>query len=148
MTDFTAAATALAARYAPAQMTAPTGYKAVKLSTFTPPEAMPPTPCVFVFAPEAGTYDTGGGTRIGEHDFMVRFYYDQAGDMARQAAALLKWMPVLFGQLRQSVNLSSTVDLAHLVSYKTGYITYSGLDYAGIEMTVRVVTSEGWEAVA
>jgi hypothetical protein len=146
MTDFTAAATALAARYASAQMTAPTGYKAVQLSTFTPPEALPPLPCVFVFAPESGSYDTRNGTRTGGHDFMVRFYYDQAGDMARQAAALLKWMPVLFDQLRTSVSLSSTVVTARLESYKTGYITYAGLDYAGVEMTVRVVTSEDWSA--
>ena len=148
MSDFTAIAAALAARYAPGALTAPTGYDTIRLSTYTPAEAMLPLPCVLVFAPESGEFATGNGTRTGTHDWVVRFYYDQAGDLARQAAALLAWAPVLFDQLRAAVTLSGTAISARLASYRIGYMQYAGDDYAGIEMRVRVQTSEAWAATA
>ena len=148
MSDFTAIASALAGRYTAAQLTAPTGYRTIRLSTYTPPEGLPPLPCVLVFPPEDGAYDTGNGTRTGAHTWVVRFYYDQAGDLARQGAALLAWAPVLFDQLRLSAQLGGLVASARLSSYKIGYFGYAGEEYAGIEMRVVVVTSEPWQAAA
>jgi hypothetical protein len=148
MSDFAAIATALALRYSASQLTAPTGYRTIRLSTWQPHEDVPPLPCVMVFPPESGTFDTGNGTRTGAHDWVVRFLYDQAGDLARQTAALLAWCPVLFEQLRTSVTLGGTVVSARLDSYKVGYFGYAGKDYAGVEMRVTVVTSEAWAASA
>ena len=146
--DYAAIASALAARYASGAMTAPTGYRAIRVSTYQPAEGPPPLPCVFVFPPEAGTFDTGNGTRTGEHDWTVRLLYDQAGDLARQTAALLAWAAVFVDQLKASVQLGGTVVSATMTGYKIGYFSYADMMYAGIEGTVHVVTSEAWAATA
>ena len=146
--DYTAIATALAARYAAAQMTAPTGYSAIRLSTFQPPEDVPPLPCVIVFPPELGTFESGNGTRTGAHDWTVRLMYDQAGDLARQSAALLLWASVFVDQLKASVTLSGTVVTAVLTGYRIGFFSYADKMYAGIEGIVHIVTSEAWSATA
>lgn len=145
--DYTAVATALAAAYS----TLPTpsgGYRALRLSTYKPPEKMLPTPCVIVFPPATGSLESGNGTRIGTHDWKVRLYYDQAGDLARQGAALLKWAEKFDAQLRTSAQLGGIVVSAVLTGYEIGYFGYAGKMYAGIEGTVRIVTSESWAAVA
>lgn len=145
--DYTAVATALAAAYS----TLPTpsgGYRALRLSTYKPPEKMLPTPCVIVFPPADGDYESGNGTRKGVHDWKVRLYYDQAGDLARQGAALLKWAEKFDAQLLTNIHLGipATVAEATLTHYQVGYFGYAGKQYAGIEGTVKVVTSEPWAA--
>lgn len=144
--DYTAIATALAARYG--LMTAPTGYRALRTSTFKPEEALGPLPAVLVFPPVDGAYDTGNGTRTGVHKWKVRLYYDEAQDMARQTAALLKWAEVFDAQLRGASQLGGIVTRATLDDYSIGFFNYGSKDYAGIEGTVTVVTSESWAAVA
>jgi hypothetical protein len=145
--DYTAVATALATAYS----TLPTpagGYRALRLATFQPPEAVPPLPCVMVFPPASGDYESGNGTRKGVHDWKVRFLYDQAGDLARQTAGLLKWAEKFDAQLRTSAQLGGIVVSAILTGYEIGFFGYAGKMYAGIEGTVRVVTSESWAAVS
>lgn len=145
--DYTAVATALAAAYATTPT--PAGYgKGIRVSTFQPPEALTPLPAVLVFPPASGEYESGNGTRIGTHDWVVRFYYDEAGDMARQTAGLLKWAEKLDAQLRTTITLGGTVVWATLTRYSIGFFQYAGLDYAGIELTVSITTSEPWAAVA
>jgi hypothetical protein len=146
--DSTAIATALAARYAAAQMSAPAGFRAIRTSTYKPAEDVPPLPCVMVFPPTAGTFESGNGTRTGGHDWTVRFLYDQAGDLARQGAALLKWLDKLTDQLRASVTLGGAVVTATTTGYQIGFFGYADKKYAGIELTVHIVTSESWAAAA
>lgn len=148
MSDYTAIATALAARYAPGTMSPPAGYDPVRLSTFKPAEDLPPLPCVLVFAPTEITFGSGNGTRHQAQDWTVRLYYDQAGDLARQAAALLAWLGVFVDQLKASAQLGGIVTSAVLTRARSGYLTYAGADFAGIEGTVRILTDESWAATA
>lgn len=128
-------------------MTAPAGYSAIRLSTAEAPNQLPPLPCVLVFA-DNGTFDSGNGTRLGVHDFIVRFYLSQSIDLPREMVGLQKWATVLFDQHLTSVQLGGTVVSTSLQTYRLGELTYAGDNYAGIEFGVRCVTSEGWAAVA
>jgi hypothetical protein len=78
----------------------------------------------------------------------VRFYYDQASDLTRQSVALLAWLGVLVDQLRASVTLSGNVVTARVDGWSVGLLTYADQPYAGIELKVGMVTSEGWSATA
>lgn len=149
MPDLYAISTAIAARFAAAQVTPPATFQNIRVATAAPPGAMPALPCVIVF-PDQGDFDTGNGTRMGVHQFTVRFYYGQAGDIARDAVALQKWITVLADQLRISVQLGGLTSVARCTvdGYKVGYLNYGGKDYSGIELTVGVTTTEGWAAVA
>lgn len=144
---FAQIAAAIAGRFAPGVVTPPTGYRNIRVSTHALPNQLPPTPCVLVF-PENGTFTTGNGTRSGTQSWRVRFYFDQAQDLTRQSVALLDWLEVLTGQLRTTVTLGSTVDTARVDGWSTGLLTYADQPYAGIELTVTTVSSEGWSATA
>lgn len=147
MSDFGAIASALAARFAAGAMTAPTGYRAIRMATHQLPNQMPPLPCVLVF-PDSGEWRTGMGTRQGGHGFTVRFYYDQVGDLTRAQTGLLAWLSVLADQLKGAVQLGGTVTRASIDSWSMGTMTYGGVDYTGIEFKVHVVTDEAWSATA
>lgn len=147
MPDLYAISQAIAARFAAGQVTPPATFGNIRVATANPPNAMAALPAVMVF-PDSGGFDTGNGTRVGTHTFTVRFYYAQAGDLARDAVAIQKWVTVLADQLRISVQLGGTVARATIDAYKIGYLNYGGKDYSGVEMTVGVTTTEGWAAVA
>jgi hypothetical protein len=140
-------AVALAARFSRSAMTAPTGFDAIRVATSRLPNQMYPTPCVLVF-PDSGEFDTGNGTRMGVQKWLVRFYYDQTGDLERGSAALLAWLDVLTDQLRDSVQLGGIVTRATVDSWRSGTLTYANVDYFGIELAVTTVTTQGWAAVA
>lgn len=145
--DFDAIASALAARFAAAQVTPPAGYNNIVVSTANIPEELPRQPCVLVFL-DTGDFETGNGTRIGGHNWLVRFYYSQETDMERHQVGLRKWATVLVDQLKTSVQLSGTVVVARVDGYTLGILNYAGQAYAGIELKIGVATSEGWAAVA
>lgn len=145
--DFTAIGQALAARFSAAAMTAPAGYRAVRVSTDQLPNQLPPTPCVLVF-PAAGTFDSVNSSRLATTEFTVQFYFDQSGDLTRTQAGLLKWLAVLTDQLRGALKLGGIVDRATVDSWTIGILNYAGVDYSGIELRVGVTTSEGWSATA
>jgi hypothetical protein len=147
MPDFDAIGTALAARYAPAQVTPPTGYENIRSSTADLPTQMLPLPAVLAFLDE-GSFRTGNGDRFGTHRWVLRFYYNQAGDIERDMTALRRWLTVLADQLRLSAQLAGVVTRCTLDSYRIGIMRYAGLDYTGIEFGVSLVTTEGWGAVA
>jgi hypothetical protein len=147
MPDMYAVATALAARFAAAQVTPPAGYQNIRKATAAPPNAMPVRPCVIVF-PEDGEFRTGNGTRMGGSEWLVRFYFNETGDIARDQVALLKWLTVLVDQLKLSVQLGGTVTTARVDGYKIGVMGYGRKDYSGIELRVHIVTTEPWAAVA
>lgn len=149
MPAFGTIGTALAGRFAAGAMTAPTGYRAIRLSTTALPSQMPPLPCVLLF-PDEGSFETGNGSRLGTQKWTVRFYYDQAGDLSRAQTGLLAWLEVLVDQLKGAAQLggTATVQRATLDEWKLGTLSYAGEDYIGIEMVVTIVTTEGWGAVA
>lgn len=147
MSDWAAIAAAVATRYTAAQMTAPTGYRAIRTSTHKLPNQMPPLPCVLVF-PDSGDFRVGNGTRLGAHRFIVRFYYDQTGDLPRATEALLAWLTVLADQHKAGVQLGGLVDTVSTIEWKIGALSYAGVDYVGIEFGLEIVTSEAWAATA
>lgn len=159
MPDFDAINTALVARFAPAQVTPPAGgYDNIRVSTGDLPGQMTPLPTVLVF-PESGSYDQKmGGKRDSTNLFTVRFYYNQVGDAERDFPALRKWLDVLSDQLRASVQLGGLtwtngvrqgeVTRAKVDSWKIGFLTYAGVQYSGIELTVSVVVNESLSFVA
>jgi hypothetical protein len=147
MPDFDAISAALAARYAAGAMTAPTGYDPIRVATADLPGQMTPLPTVLVF-PDHGDFRAGNGTRLGGHDFLVRFYYSQIGDITRDMVALRKWLTVLADQHRDAVQLGGLVTLVTTMSWRIGQMAYAGMDYSGIEFGVHVVTDEGWAATA
>lgn len=149
MPDFDAITVALAARFAPAQVTAPTGYDPITISTGDLPEGLLPTPCVLVFPNEgAFDYEKGVGKRDGVHAFAVRFYFNQIGDLERDTVALRKWLTVLVDQLRLSSQLAGIVTSAKVTDWAIVILKYAGQEYTGIELTVRIVANEPWAAVS
>ena len=146
-TDYLAVANALAARFAAGQVTPPSGLQNIRTATAAPPNAMAVRPAVIVF-PDNGDFRSGNGTRLGGSDWLVRFYFQEAGDIARDQVALLKWLTVLVDQLKASVTLSSLVTTAIVTSWKIGVMDYGRKQYSGLELGVHIVTSEGWAATA
>jgi hypothetical protein len=146
--DFRAMAVALAARFAAAQITPPSGYTNVRIATANPPNKLGGVfPQVVVF-PEEGTFDYYPSKRDSGHDWTVRFYFSETQDIAREMVALESWLGVLADQLRISTQLGGTVTLAQITSWKIGVLEYAGKSYSGIELGVHIVANEGWAAVA
>jgi len=147
MPDFDAINTALVARFAAAAITPPTGYDKVKIATGDLPTGMLPLPCVLVL-PETGDFTHYPGKRDSTHEYIVRFYYNQNGDLERDTAALRKWLTVLVDQLKISTQLGGIVTMATVISYNVGVFDYTPAQYTGIELTVSVLVNEAWAAVA
>ena len=149
MPDFDAITVALAARFAPAQVTPPAGYTNIRASTGNLPNQMKALPHVLVF-PQSGEFaEMKTGLRENSnHEFAVRCYYHQTGDLARDTVALRKWLTVLVAQLRLSVQLGGIVTAARVATWSMGVFTYANSEYTGIELIVRVNINEAWAAVA
>lgn len=147
MPDFDAITVALAARFASGVVTPPTGYDNIKISTGDLPGQMLPLPCVLTF-PVSGSFTHFPGKRDSRHEFIVRLYYNQTGDLERDVTALRRWLTVLVDQLKLSVQLAGIVTSAHVTGYNMGVLTYAGITYSGLEMNVSIVTNEAWAAVA
>lgn len=158
MPDFDAINSALVTRFSPAQVTAPAGYRAIRVATGELPGQMTPLPTVLVF-PIGGTYDQQmGGKRDSTNMFMVRFYYNQTGDAERDYVGLRKWLDVLSDQLRASVQLGGLtwssgvrqgeVTRAKVDAWRIGILRYANIDYSGIELDVSVLVNESLLMVA
>ena len=147
MPDFDAINTALVARFAAAQVTPPAGYDNIKVATGDLPTGMLNTPAVLVF-PQSGEFTHYPGKRDSVHEFIVRFYYNQSGDLERDMVALRKWLTVLVDQLKLSTQLGGAVTLANVRSWTIGILDYTPNTYTGIELTCELVVNEAWAAVA
>ena len=149
MPDFDAISAAIVLRYAPAQVTPPAGLTNIRSSTGDAPNQLGPLPAVIV-VPVQGTFTGGASERLGEHDFLVRFYLAQAAlaDFSRDLPALRKWLTVLADQLKASTQLGGIVAAARVTTWKLGVMRYADADYSGIELGAHVTTSEGWAASA
>lgn len=147
MTDFSAVAAAVAARYITPALTAPAGLPTVRVSTADLPNALTALPTVLVF-PDSGTLDPGNGTRLGEHTFLVRFYLGAPKSLARDMVKLRKWLTVLVDQHAVGMQLGGLVVAVRTRAWKIGMMTYGSTDYSGIELRIQVVTSEPWTPTA
>jgi hypothetical protein len=158
MPAFDSINTALVARFA--ATTAPSGgYDSIRVATGDLPGQMTPLPTVLVF-PDNVVYDQkAAGKRDSTTTFIVRFYYNQTGDAERDFIALRKWLDVLSDQLAGSVQLGGLtwstpagrlgeVTRAVVASAKVGILTYAGVQYSGIELTVTVLVNETLTMVA
>jgi hypothetical protein len=145
--SYEAIAAAIAGRFLAAQVTPPAGYANIRSSTANAPGAIGPTPAVVVSL-DSFEFETGNSTRVGAQAFFVRFYFDQTSDLERTEPAIRKWVDVLIGQLKASVQLAGLVDRAVISAGKVGILAYGGVDYTGCELTVHTATSEGWVATA
>ncbi|HEV8282354.1 MAG TPA: hypothetical protein VGQ02_10865 [Candidatus Limnocylindrales bacterium] len=143
--DVDAIAVALAARYAPAQVTPPAGYQNVRTATGDLPHTLSQMPVVLVWA-DSGALDTGGGTRSGLHRYLVQFYYGLARNLARENKACRLWLTVLLDQLKTggAVKLGGLAENVEVADWRIGILSYAGKRYSGIELGVNVTTSEGW----
>lgn len=143
--DFDAIAAAIAARFAPGQVVPPGTLTNIRKATADLPQALGQMPVVLVF-PDQGAMDTGAGTRAGLHEFIVRFYFGLTRNLARETNACRKWLSVLVDQLKTggAVQLGGLVANAEVATWRIGQLDYAGKTYSGIELRVRVTTTEGW----
>lgn len=143
--NLAAIADAIAARFL--AVTPPADEPAVRVATADPPAAHGALPAVVVYL-QAGELETGNGTRAGTLEFRAAFYLAEAVDTAREGRRLLLWTAALIDVLRLAVQLGGTVAVATVDGFDVGLLPYAGRQYAGVEVRVNVVTSEGWAAVA
>ena len=149
--DVQAIAQALAARYAPANVTPPSGLTNIRLSTERLPDFISMPPTVLVFPPESQfTYTPG--SRQSAQDWFIRFYEAQVTGPGRTVERLYQWYSVLIGQLLPNSQLgqsgSGGVATATIVGARIGTLTYGEVEFQGIEMVARVRLAEGINPVA
>lgn len=141
--DYNAVAAAIAARYAPAQVTPPAGLANVRVSTANLPNHLTMLPAVLVFL-DAGELTPGNGTRLGEGVFLARFYLGAPKSLARDMVKLTKWLGVLVDQHGTGLQLGGLVVAVRTRGWKVGMMDYNGVTFSGIELRLQVVTSEPW----
>jgi len=149
MPDFGAIADAIAARYTDAVVVQPAGADPIRDSTANLPNALGALPTVLVF-PDLGTFEQGNGTRLGGSDWLVRLYYSElaSGDLERDTAILLDYLTVLADQHRTLATLGGTVTIVRTMGWRVGVLKYAGKLFAGLELRVHAVTTEGWPVSA
>lgn len=144
--DYKAIADALAARYAPAAVVPPNGYPNIRLATAEPPNAIAQSPSVVVWPNRGDVITEANQRKDSAAEFLVNFYYAKhEGDVPRESAALLRWLGVLLGQLHGQMKLGQAgigVDKALVVAWSIGALSYAGVTYDGITITVHVWTTE------
>lgn len=139
--DMLAVADGLATRYS--ALTPPTGLTAIRQSTARPPNNVPADPFVIVFL-DTGDPVYRSGDRKTEHHFIVRFYLaKKSGDIGKDQVTLLRWLGVLLDATHSSLSLGvSGVSKAIPLRYAMVVLPYGGDEYAGIELTVTVWTTD------
>jgi hypothetical protein len=147
MPAFDTITVALAARFGPGTTTPPTGYDPITISTGYLPDQLLPTPCVLVTI-DQGTFNHSAGKRDGVGRWIVRFYFNQIGDLERDMAALLAWGTVLVDQLKLAAQLAGIVTQAKVMTWKFGTLPYAGINYSGIELGVDINTNDAWSPVS
>lgn len=147
--DLYAIGTAIATRYAPANVTPPTGEPTLRYATADLPVAIGATPAIVVVS-DGGTLTFGSQTRRGAHRYSVNLYIEDAGDYGRQMARAAKWASALLDVPLASVHLGmpDTVSQTWLASYEIGLLEYAGTTFVGVRLGVEVTTTDGISPVA
>lgn len=153
MPDYDAITTALAGRYTNASLpggTNPAGTNAIRGSSGDVPNELGALPYVYVF-PDTSSFRTGGGSRHGVHKWIVRLYYAQAADLARDIAALRKYATVLVDQLKGAAQFGGAVSGVTVAKTDTArfvVLEYAGEKVSGLELEIGITTDEPWLATA
>ena len=148
--DVQAIAQALAARFAPANVTPPSGLQNIRVSTEYLPDFITSPPTVLVFPPEE-TFAYTPGSRQSVQDWPIRFYEAQVTGPGRTVDRLYRWRSVLIGQLLDQTQLGESADgvaWVGIVAARIGTLTYGDVEFQGIEMVARVRLAEGINPVA
>lgn len=129
-------ADALATKFLAANLTAPTGYPAMRHSTARLPNAIPTSPWVLVMLPE-GEVVLGSQELNHTMEFHVLFHYAKhTGDLARDMAGMLSWIGVLLTATFADMDLGvSGMRKAYPTTYKLAVFTYGGDEYYGWDIT-------------
>lgn len=135
-------ASAIATRYS--GITAPSGYDAIATSTHLLPGAISTTPTVLVFPPTSTIHYEPGALMTSEVLFPVRCYFAEKSGPEQEAAILHAWYGLLLARLvgQFTLGLSPTVEWARVTESRAGTLTYAGIDYVGVELTVNVLVQE------
>jgi hypothetical protein len=135
MADYQAIADAIAARYAT--------IAGVQVATASPPNVLPATPAVVVW-PIEGSVTFQGGRMLGEHDYRVALYHDRAaGDLATYMPALVGYIAPCLTALTGQAKLGlAEVAKALVTNWQMATLTYGGVEFVGLQITVRVWTEE------
>ena len=147
MDDATIAA-AVALRFDPTTMTAPTGYTAVANSTHLLDVGITGLPCVRIFEGDEHIEYDPGLSRSVELDFIARFYYSLATPLPTVMAALYAWRPILRNRLPTSSADTMTLGLsyvewARITDIRMGWqMPYGSEFYIGFELPIRVSVAE------
>jgi hypothetical protein len=122
--------------------------RAVRDGTSTPDSAPGPTPAVFVFLDDSDLAKAGNGTRLGVTRYIARLLIDEAADLAHDNAAVLAWASVLADTLKTHVQLAGRPNVARCVvdGLAGGIVPWAGRSWAGVDVRIRLVTSEPWAA--
>lgn len=141
-------ADALATRYLAANLTAPTGYPAMRHSTARLPNAIPTSPWVLVVLPDGEVQIESGSTAA--LNFHVVFHYAKhTGDTARDMTGMMAWIGVLltatFGQTTLGLSATQHVKSALPGDFRLTVETYGGSEFYGWDITVPVLLRDlGW----
>ncbi len=150
--DFNAIAEALAVRFGPTKVTAPSGERNVRLATSALPNDIVAEPTVLVFPPVHVGLSYGPSVRKGVATYTVNFYIYKIRDTPRNSVLLNKWLGTLYAQLDGQVHLGLSDYVTHAVvtDIAVGPLVYpaGGLEFHGIQLTVDVHCWEGLSAVA
>lgn len=143
--DYLGDADAIAA-YFPG-LTPPAGQGAIREASGRGPTTPGMLPAVVVSLDDS-ELDTGNGTRAGVTRYLARFYLGESADLARDLAALGAWASVLVDVLKDHVQLDGRPNVARAVvdGLTVGLLPYSSRTWAGIEIRIKVTTSESWLA--
>lgn len=136
-------ADALAAKFAPASVTPPTGYRNIARATARLENNLSNVPFVAVFPPEPGQVNVAidPGRRVTEIPFRVRFHLGlTTGDLSKVMVALYEWAEVLYDLVQTGSKLGVSGVMKAMPTSGPGFGTlpYAGKDYDGIEWTVTV----------
>jgi hypothetical protein len=148
--DLTAVGNAIAVRFGPTIVSAPTNETNIRQSTASLPATIADEPVVFVFPPTL-TFSYGPSLRNAAAAYPVRFYlYKSTRDTPYNSDLINKWMTALYATMdgQAQLGLSSYVNMATMGDVTPGQLSYNGVDYHGLSWTVNVGLSEGLSAQA
>lgn len=136
-------ADALAAKFAPAAITAPSGLPAMRASTARLPNNIPTSPWVLVSLPK-GQVVLGAQELNHSMEFHATFHYaKQSGDTPRDMAGMLAWLGVLLAATFADMDLGvAGIRKAYPTTYDFVVATYGASEFYGWDITFIVDFNE------
>lgn len=149
--DSYAIAGAIATRFSAANVSPPSGYEDIKVSTADLPQNISLFPTVLVMPPgtEAMGYNASRSRSL-TLNYGVVLFLSRSDGSPRRAKAVHDWFTALYGQLagQMMLGLSSYVALAYVSGMVAATVTYGGEDFDGLRFVVTVKVNEAYTPVA